>query len=159
MRVDVHGGTFTIVNCTVAQGQRLMAQIHALGGVAFNLGALAHHTLYSASLTLDVSQIVSLTGNKATVSNGGWCPTFIGAANRQWWLSPPGNLTNAARIVAASRQTVPIDVTPLVSAWASVRYANNYGFIVVGTLPASAVPIASNPCLTKSSPSLHVAYF
>jgi hypothetical protein len=118
MRVDVHGGTFTIVNCSVAQGQRLMAQIHALGGVAFNLGALAHHTLYSASLTLDVSQIVSLTANKSTVSNGGWCPIFIGAAHRQWWLSPLGNLTynNAGRIVAASRPTVPIDVTPLVSA-------------------------------------------
>lgn len=162
MRVDVHSGTFTIVNCTVVQGQRLTAQIHALGGAAFNLGALVHRKLYSASLTLNVSQTVKLTSNKATVSNGGWCPIFIGAANREWWLSPLGNLTynSAGRILAVSQPAAPIDVTALVSAWASVRYANNYGFIVAGTLPASAVPVVSNACLTKfSSPSLHVVYF
>jgi len=162
MRVDVQGGAFTIVNCTVVQNQRITAQIHALGGTAFNLGTLVHHKLYSASLTLNVSQTVNFTSNKATVSNGGWCPIFIGAANRQWWLSPLGNLTynNSGRIQVVSQPAAPIDVTALVSAWASVRYANNYGFIVASTLPAGAVPIVSNACLTKfSTPSLQVVYF
>jgi len=162
MQVNVQSGAFTIVNCTVVQGQRITAQIHALGGAAFNLGSLVHHKLYSASLTLTVSQTVNVASNRATVSNGGWCPIFIGAANREWWLSPLGNLTynNAARINVVSQPAAPIDVTSLVSAWASVRYANNFGFIVSSTLPTGAVPIVSNACLTKfSTPSLQVVSF
>ncbi|HLN15011.1 MAG TPA: hypothetical protein VK587_17565, partial [bacterium] len=79
-----------------------------------------------------------------------------------WWLSPLGNLTynNAARINVVSQPAAPIDVTSLVSAWASVRYANNFGFIVSSTLPTGAVPIVSNACLTKfSTPSLQVVSF
>jgi len=164
MRVDIHGGAFTIVNCTVTQNQVVTAQINALAGAAFDLGVLARHKLYSASLTLNASQTVGFASGKFTLSNGGWCPIFVGAANREWWLTPLGNLTynNSGRVQVVSQPAAPIDVTSIVSTWVSVKYANhaNYGFIVTSTLPSGAVPLSSNACLTKfSSPSLQLVYF
>ena len=73
------GGYF----CTVKQDQHISAQIFAVSGMTFDLGALANHKLYSASLTLKTSQTVGfVTGktSKATVFNGGVsCPLFIGS--------------------------------------------------------------------------------
>jgi len=53
-----------------------------------------------------------------------------------------------------------VDVTAIVSSWASYRYRTNYGFIVANTLPPGAQPIVSNACMVKfSTPSLQVVYF
>jgi hypothetical protein len=136
--------------------------INAFAGAAFDLGELTQHKLYSASLMLNASQTVGIASGKTTLSNGGRCPMWVEAANREWWLNPLGNLTynTSGRVLAKNQPAAPTDVTSLVSAWASVKYANNYGFIVENN-PASGVVLAvSSACLTKfSAPSLQVVYF
>jgi hypothetical protein len=159
INLGYHGAGCPAVGSTIPNV--VSEQITALGGAAFDLRELANHKLYSASLTLKASQTVGFASGKARLSNGGWCPIYVGAANREWWLAPLGNLTyNKSGRVNVVTPPTTIDVTAIVSAWASVRYANNYGFIVTSTLPSGAVPTASNACLTKfSRPSLQVVYF
>ncbi|HLY21906.1 MAG TPA: hypothetical protein VKT83_05515 [bacterium] len=136
--------------------------VNALAGAAFDLGALAHHKLYSASLTLNASQTVGFASGKATLSNGGWCPIWVGAANREWWLAPLGNLTSnkSGRVQVASSPTTDTDVTSLASAWGVKYNTNNYGFVIEGNPPSGGAPTTSNACLTKfSTPSLQIVYF
>jgi hypothetical protein len=152
------GGYF----CYAGPKQGVNATVNALAGVAFDLGELSKHKLYSATLTLKSSQILVLRSNKATLSNSGWCATFVAAANREWRIAPLGNLTysKSGLVAVDSRPTAPIDVTSIVSAWASARYAADYGFIVGNPLPPGPKPPASQACLTKfASPSLQVVYF
>jgi len=73
-------------------GGDLTAQIHALAAMAFNLGELATHKLYSAMLMLKASQTIVFASGKAAFSNSVWCPVYVGAANQEWWLAPLGNL-------------------------------------------------------------------
>jgi hypothetical protein len=138
------------------------AQVNALSGVAFDLGELVKHKFYSASLTLKSSQILTIRSKRATLSNSVWCATFVAAANREWRIAPLGNLTygKSGLVTVGSRPKAPIDVTSLVFAWASVKYANNYGFIVGNPFPPGPSPPASQACLTKfATPSLQVVYF
>ena len=164
MAINIHqpsapfGGYF----CSVPKNMRAVAEITALSGAAFDLGDLANHKLYSAALTLTSSQTVVFASGKATLSNGGWCVIFIGVANKEWWISPLGNLTfgSAGRMSVASQPKAAIDVTSIVSGWEKYQYRANYGFIVAGSLPPGAQPPVSTACLTKySTPSLQVVYF
>jgi hypothetical protein len=170
LEVDIHNPNFfgqnafcSVPNQYVLSVDTATAQVNALSGVAFDLGELAKHKFYSASLTLKPSQILTIRLQKrATLSNSGWCATFVAAANREWWLAPLGNLTygKSGLVTVGSRPKASIDVTSLVSAWASVKYANNYGFIVGNPSPPGPSPPASQACLTKfATPSLKVWYF
>ena len=137
-------------------------RITAVAGASFDLRELAGHKVYSASLTLNASQTVGVASGKFARSKGGWCPIVVGAANREWWLHPVGNLTynKPGRVEVTSQPPTDIDVTSIVSTWASVKFADNYGFIVASLLPPGAAPPTSTGCLTKfSKPSLKIVYF
>ena len=136
--------------------------INAFAGTACSLGELTGHKLYSAVLTLNPSQTVAFASGKFTLSKSGQCPMWVQAANREWWLTPLGNLiyNKSGQAQIENRPANNIDVSSIVSAWASVKYANNYGCIVENNPPSGAVPITSFACLTKfSNPSLQVVYF
>ena len=144
------------------KGTNPSVQVNALAGMAFDLGELARHKFYSAALTLESVQTLVYTSGKFTLQGGGWCAVHVGAATREWRLSPLGNMTYSKRgLVTLSSHPQPgIDVSPIVSVWASQRYAAAYGFIVAGLLQPGPNPPTSEACLTKyASPSLKVVYF
>jgi len=143
-------------------GGDLTAQINSVAAMTFNLGELARHKLYSAMLTLKASQTLVFRSGKATFFNSGWCAVVVGAADREWWLAPLGNMTygKAGRMPVASKPPAALDITPIVSSWASYGYRTNYGLIVADALPPGAKPMVSSACMTKfSTPSLQVVYF
>jgi hypothetical protein len=148
------------------------AQIQAFADLDFglDLGTLANHKLYSATLTLEPSQSVILASGKVTLSRGHWCETYIGFSNG----SGPPNIPSA---LAFSVPTIPrgqakgaasLNITPFVSAfvyaWTYHHITNTFG---IGTtaptgrnLQGYLAPTASYVCLTKfSNPSLQLVYF
>lgn len=143
-------------------GKTATVQVNALTGVAFDLGDLASHKFYSAALTLESVQTLVFASGKFTLQGGGWCAVKLGAASREWRISPLGNLTYAKRgaIALSAHPPAQTDVTPIVSRWASQKYAAAYGFIVADLLPPGPNPPTSGACVTKfANPSLTVVYF
>lgn len=139
-------------------------QVTALSGVQFDLRELAKHKLYSAALTLKSSQTLDIApSGHFRLSNGGWCPTSVGAANREWRIAPLGNLTygKSGLVTVGSQPRGSIDVSAIVSGWQSFKYRTNYGFIVANPLPPHLTyKTATAACLTKfSTPSLETVYF
>jgi len=148
--------------CAVPANGIATAEVNALAGVGFDLGELARHKFYSAALTLESVQTLVIASGKATLQGGGWCAVKLGAANREWRLSPVGNLTYSKRgaLALSAHPPAQIDVTPIVSTWASQKYAASYGFIVAGALVPGPHPPTSEACVTKfANPSLTVVYF
>jgi hypothetical protein len=128
-------------------------------GAAYDLHDLANHKVYSATLTLRSSQTVRFDSNRFTLYTGGWCPIIVGAATREWWIAPVGNLTSSAtgRLPIATPPAAPLDVTSLVASWSS--FTNSYGFIVENA-EASSAAIHSDGCVMKlDDPVLQVVYF
>lgn len=158
-------GIFGAPFCTETKGytgKTATVQVNALTGVAFDLGELARHKFYSAALTLESVQTLVYASGKFTLQGGGWCAMKLGAANREWRISPLGNLTYNKRgaLTLGSHPPAQTDVTPIVSTWASQKYAASYGFIIAGLLVPGPNPPTSEACLTKfANPSLTVVYF
>lgn len=147
-----------VASCT---GPTVAVHIKAIAGAAFDVGALTKHKLYSATLTLEASRTVGFPSQKFRLSKGGWCPIYVEVANREWWIAPLGNLTYKAfgRVKVATQPPIPIDVTSLVSSWASGR-GTNYGFILASTRLRGTAPRTSNACLMRfEKPSLQIVYF
>lgn len=137
-----------------------LAEVNALAGMAFDLGELTKHKFYSASLALESVQTLVFASGKFTLRNGGWCAVSVGAATREWRIAPLGNLTSSKHglVTLASHPPSSIDVSPIVSVWASEKYAAAFGFIVA-KLPGPS-PVRSTACVTKfAAPSLKVVYF
>jgi hypothetical protein len=102
---------------------------------------------------------VRFDSNRFTLYTGGWCPIIVGAATREWWIAPVGNLTSSAtgRLPIATPPAAPLDVTSLVASWSS--FTNSYGFIVENA-EASSAAIHSDGCVMKlDDPVLQVVYF
>lgn len=136
---------------------RATVQVKARAGVLFDLKSLANHKVYSATLTLEPSQTVNFGSGRFTLSPGGRCHILVAAADQKW----TGDLTYSrpGLVRLENQPTDAVDVTKLVSSWASHADANDYGFIIASDLPSSA-PVASNACLTRfATPSLKVVYF
>lgn len=143
-------------------GKTATVQVNALTGVAFDLGELARHKFYSAAFTLESVQTLVYASGKFTLQGGGWCAVKLGAANREWRISPLGNLTYNKRgaLTLGSHPPAQTDVTPIVSTWASQKYAASYGFIIASVLVPGPNPPTSEACVTKfANPSLTVVYF
>ena len=148
--------------CSVPPNGTATVEANAVAGVAFDLGDLASHKFYSAALTLESVQTLVVASGKAVLQGGGWCAVKLGAASREWRISPLGNLTYAKRgaIALSAHPPAQTDVTPIVSRWASQKYAASYGFIVAGVLVPGPHPPTGEACVTKyASPSLKVVYF
>jgi len=154
-------GPFAV--CSQGQLSSATVQVSANAGAAFDLAKLAKHKVYSASLTLDASRTVTFVARKFTLQNGSGprCNVGVAAATRAWTKAPVGNLTyNRSEQVYIYGKPGPVDVTKIVSTWASHEDADDHGFIVTNLLPPGAVPITSSACLTKfSKPKLNVVYF
>ena len=150
--------------CAGSNDKAATVQVTALSGVQFDLRELAKHKLYSAALTLKSSQTLDIAPTGYfRLSNGGSCPTSVGAANREWRIAPLGNLTygKSGLVTVGSQPRGPIDVSAIVSGWHSFTYRTNYGFIVANPLPPHLTyKTATAACVTKfSPPSLEAVYF
>jgi hypothetical protein len=136
------------------------AKIRAWAKVVFDLGTLAHsgtHKVYSATLTLEPLQTVSLTSGKATLSRGQWCETW------EIWVGtccPPGPTGRGSG--------TSVNVSGIVQQW--IWYGSTSGtevgaFSVMPWLhyvvgPSPSFPNGTYVCLTKfSPPSLQLVYF
>jgi hypothetical protein len=98
-------------------------------------------------------------------ARAGWCPTSVFLSRTKWWSINPLNLTYYIRDQVATIDPVvdgpaSIDVTSLVSRWASTAHNDNDGFIV--SIPLSlfeANGYGSNACVMNFDVSLQVVYF
>jgi hypothetical protein len=136
------------------------AKMRAWAKVVFDLGTLAHsgnHKVYSAALTLEPLQTVSLASGKATLSRGQWCETWA------IWVGtccPPGPTGRGSG--------TSVNVVNIVQQW--IWYGSTSGtevgaFSVMPWLryvvgPSPVFPNETYVCLTKfSTPSLQLVYF
>jgi hypothetical protein len=140
-------------------------KISSRGGYDFNLGKLANRTIYSAILTLDVSQTLR---NNATYT--GFVTSDYNCGDRyelgkDFWWSQTGALNNTAtggEIGLKPGPTVTVDVTRDVEDWAAAGDQRDYGFIISNALAdTNAAPAKPNlACFTKYyNAQLKVIYF
>ena len=138
--------------------------IKSRAGYDFNLGKLANRSIYSAILTLDVSQT-----SRDTSSHNGFVTSDYSCADRyllgkDFWWSQSGPLNNAASGAEFSQGAGPvvtIDVTKTVADWAAG--APSYGFILSNALADVSGAKPAYPdlaCFTKYyTAQLKVIYF
>ncbi len=112
--------------------------------------------MYSATLTLEPLQTVSLASGKVTSSRGQWCELWVGISQ--------------GPVVRGSGTSV--NVIDVVQPWIWYGTSSQYGTTpqwgVVGEFsvtpwlvyPAPSFPSETHACLTKfSTPSLQLVYF
>lgn len=133
------------------------AKIRAWAKVIFDLGTIAHNPsrkLYSAILTLEPLQTVSLVSGKATSSRGQWCELWVGTC------CPAGPTEEGSG--------TSVNVFGMVQQWISQGATGGTEVGAFSVTPwlrvyagqAPLYPSETHVCLTKfSTPSLQLVYF
>ena len=141
------------------------ADAYSLSGVAFPLGPLSGHRVYSATLTMGVGPSVVIRSGKFTRTSGYSCVTEADAAAGQWWtvanLNAWGYRSQKASFAYGPATSIKTDVTSIVQTWADDHDAGDNGFIlrVAGDNPALK-PVTPSACMTQyKAPKLEVVYF
>ncbi|HZV78672.1 MAG TPA: hypothetical protein VFF60_03555 [Candidatus Binatus sp.] len=134
-------------------------------GMDFNLNKLANRKIYSAVLTLDVSQTVrDNSSHNHFVTSDYSCADHYWLGRDFWWSQngPLNNVTNGGTFSLQSGPTLTLDMTKPVSTWAAAGDQRDYGFIFSNALvDAHAKPISADVgCFTKYyTAQLKVIYF
>lgn len=147
---NYNGGPFSL--CEVGQGVVIgYASVTARAGVKFNLGHLAHHTIYSATFTIAPSQELRAVASTFTLASNYSCATSIAAASHVWTKKNNFAFTGSSKIGLAqgAHTTVSADVTGIVSAWASHGNDGDNGFILADTAAEKGKPIFTYSCMTQ----------
>jgi len=110
-------------------------RINSRAAYDFNLGKLSNHPIYSATLTLDVSQSMrdNATHNRFVISDYSCADRYL--LGRDFWWSQNGPLSNVSPGAPISSQKGPVvtvDVTKTVADWAGGL--PSYGFILSNAL-------------------------
>ncbi len=141
------------------------ADAYSLSGVAFPLGPLSGHRVYSATLMMGVGPSVVIRSGKFTRTSGYSCVTEADAAAGQWWtvanLNAWGYHSQKASFAYGPATSIKTDVTSIVQTWANDHDAGDDGFIlrVAGDNPALK-PVTPSACMTQyKAPRLEVVYF
>jgi len=141
------------------------ARIKSRAGYDFNLGKLANRKIYSAILTLDVSQTMQDTAGHTRFRTDDYSCADTYSLGKDFWWSYSGALNNTSgggHIGLKSGPVVTVDMTGTVENWAADGNQRDYGFILSNALAdTNAMPAYPDlGCFTKYyNASLKVIYF
>jgi hypothetical protein len=138
--------------------------IRSRAGYDFNLGKLTNHKVYSAILTLNVSQTARDNKYHSHFDLSDYSCTDRYLLGKDFWWSQSGALNNAstsAEIGQGKGPVVTVDVTKTVSDWAAG--VSDYGFVLSNALADATGAKPMYPdlgCFTKYyNAQLKVVYF
>ena len=138
--------------------------IRSRAGYDFNLSKLTNHSIYSAILTLNVSQTARDNKYHSHFDLSDYSCTDRYLLGKDFWWSQTGALNNAstgAEFGQGKGPVVTVDVTKTVADWAAG--ASDYGFILSNALADATGAKPAYPdlgCFTKYyNASLKVIYF
>jgi hypothetical protein len=140
-------------------------KIASRGGYDFNLSKLANRKIYSATLTLNVSQTVRDASSHTRFATSDYSCADLYWLGKDFWWSQSGPLNNVIAGGKLSMQpgpSVTVDMTPVVANWAAAGDQRDYGFILSNSIADvnASTPYADLACFTKYyNAQLKVIYF
>jgi hypothetical protein len=158
------------------------ASLQANGATLFDLTPLRKHSIISAKLTLTGKRTLTYAGQYGAhggmgVSKGGFCQVSVAPAKNQWWRAsgdklhfqtggflvytgyPSGYGGSGYGSSSGKKPALSIDVTKVVSDWATHDFSNNDGFVVESAVNGPRASFYSTACVTEFAPTLQVVYF